>query len=418
MGAPKIRLELVQVLRAMFWKTSIAECADETKRSLRALLERRRRSPSREFARQEQGLEKRSPPPEPAPIAIPSNQLYMGNDGPWSTFTMQIGNPTQQAFQILPSTSGYQSWVVLPQGCTPDDPPDCSISRGGTFITANSTTWKPNNVTSNGTFTLGLDEDLGYKGNGQYGYDTVTLGVKGSGGPSLDQQIVGGIATKEWYLGMFGLNPRPTNFTNFNDPVSSYLSNLRNKSMIPSLSYSYTAGNLYNQALGDLVLGGYDASQFISNDVSFNMSDVDLKDLTVNIDTIAFTDGSNSTVLSNSTFQAFIDSSIPYLYLPIDICKKFEAAFGISYDEEYGAYLVSDEQHSAMVKQNASVSLKLSNGNGNSSSVDIDLPYAAFDLTATYPLVINSHNSSRYFPLMRAENETQYTLGRTFLQEA
>jgi len=43
------------------------------------------------------------------------------------------------------------------------------------------------------------------------------------------------------------------------------------------------------------------------------------------------------------------------------------------------------------------------------------LPYAAFDLVADYPLVIDS---SRYFPLMRAANESQYTLGRTFLQEA
>lgn len=46
---------------------------------------------------------------------------------------------------------------------------------------------------------------------------------------------------------------------------------------------------------------------------------------------------------------------------------------------------------------------------------NVTLPYAAFDLTAEYPLV---SNSSRYFPLQRAANDTQYTLGRTFLQEA
>jgi len=45
----------------------------------------------------------------------------------------------------------------------------------------------------------------------------------------------------------------------------------------------------------------------------------------------------------------------------------------------------------------------------------IQLPYAAFDLVASHPLV---ESSSRYFPLKRASNTRQYTLGRTFLQEA
>lgn len=48
-------------------------------------------------------------------------------------------------------------------------------------------------------------------------------------------------------------------------------------------------------------------------------------------------------------------------------------------------------------------------------SVEITLPYAAFDLTVAYPIEFNSTN---YFPLKRAANDTQYTLGRTFLQEA
>jgi hypothetical protein len=48
-------------------------------------------------------------------------------------------------------------------------------------------------------------------------------------------------------------------------------------------------------------------------------------------------------------------------------------------------------------------------------SVDIVLPYAAFDLEASYPLV---RHPTRYFPLKRAANDSQYTLGRAFLQEA
>lgn len=54
-------------------------------------------------------------------------------------------------------------------------------------------------------------------------------------------------------------------------------------------------------------------------------------------------------------------------------------------------------------------------GSSQASSVAIELPYAAFVLQATYPLYPNATN---YFPIRRAANDTQYTIGRAFLQEA
>ena len=47
--------------------------------------------------------------------------------------------------------------------------------------------------------------------------------------------------------------------------------------------------------------------------------------------------------------------------------------------------------------------------------VDIVMGYRSFDLTAEYPIV---NNATRYFPLKQAQNDSQYTLGRTFLQDA
>jgi hypothetical protein len=52
---------------------------------------------------------------------------------------------------------------------------------------------------------------------------------------------------------------------------------------------------------------------------------------------------------------------------------------------------------------------------GSSSIVDIVLPYSAFDLTVSAPIV---PTATRYFPLRRANNDTQYVIGRTFFQEA
>ena len=156
----------------------------------------------------------------PAPVAVPATQEFDGNDGPWSSFTIQVGTPPQDV-KVLISTASYQTLVVAPEGCTSSDPPDCASSRGGEFVSSISSTWRVNNITANGTFTLELEGNLAYSGNGDYGFDTVGMSWQGSGTPSLEQQIVGGIATKEFYLGIFGLDPKPTNFTNFNDPVQA-----------------------------------------------------------------------------------------------------------------------------------------------------------------------------------------------------
>jgi hypothetical protein len=64
----------------------------------------------------------------------------------------------------------------------------------------------------------------------------------------LKNQTIAGIATEEFYLGVFGINPRPSNFTTFDDPVPSYMKNLRDQSLIPSTSWGYTAGNPYRKS--------------------------------------------------------------------------------------------------------------------------------------------------------------------------
>lgn len=347
----------------------------------------------------------------PAPIVVPPSQNFEGNDGPWSTFTLQIGSPAQNV-NVMISTTGYQTWAVVPQGCPSSAPIDCASRRGGIYNYNQSSTWVQYNATTNGTFTLGLEENLGYTGNGLYGYDTVTLGWQGSNGPSLDQQIVAGIATPDFYLGSFGLDPRPTNFTNYNDPVSSYMSNLKQQNLIPSLSWGYTAGNQYreNKVLGSLTLGGYDTSRVVPNDVVFPFDTQDIQALTVQISRIKYTANSQNTSLLATPISAFIDSTIPWIFLPLDACRQFEDAFGITFDSSSQAYIVNDTLHEKLQTDNATVTFVLQNSTAG-AQVEVSLPYAAFDLIASYPLAANS---TRYFPLARATNSSQYTLGRTF----
>jgi len=121
--------------------------------------------------------------------------------------------------------------------------PGCSEARGGLFDAALSSSWHPL-----GNFTLGLELNLGYNDSASYGLDTVALGFSDSfGGPAIKSQVVAALATHDRYLGVFGLGHQGTNISNFSDPHPSFLSGMKDGSLIPSLSWGYTAGAKYRQ---------------------------------------------------------------------------------------------------------------------------------------------------------------------------
>ena len=360
-----------------------------------------------------------APPSLPAPISIVPTFEFDGNDGPWSTFPIKIGTPPQTV-KALVSTASSQTWAVLPQGCTPKDPANCTTARGGVFNPNTSSTWSQNQDAAGGLYPLTLETNLNVTGTGLYGYDTVSLDGQGSNGPTLTQQVVAGVATKAYYLSLFGLNPRSFPLPETSAPLPNYLTSLNQSGSIPSLSWSYTAGNQYRPGpvYGSLILGGYDSSRFVPNDFSFVIDGTNSRGFTVNIGTIVLETNDTVTILGtkNESLSAAIDSTTPYFTLPLNVCEQFEEAFGIEWDSGVQGYLVNDTLHNALQSQNTSITLNL----GNHSTIpgegfNISLPYDAFDLTAGPPLL---NSPGRYFPLMRAANDSQITLGRTFLQEA
>lgn len=138
------------------------------------------------------------------------------------------------------------------------------------------------------------------------------------------------------------------------------------------------------------------------------------RDLVVSLQSISYSGSTSTTLLSNS-IDIYIDSTEPNIWLPDDAVDAFEQAFGLTIDSASGLYLVNETYHNTLLDSNAEVSFRLSDVESGGDTVSITLPYAAFGLTAEYPLV---DNSTYYFPLKRANDSTQYTLGRTFLQEA
>ena len=167
-----------------------------------------------------------------------------------------------------------------------------------------------------------------------------------------------------------------------------------------------------------LTFGGYDSSRFIPNNATFSLAQDISRDLIVDVRSVIvqYQNGTATTLLSSSSsIFAFIDSTVPYLYLPGDVCQKFQDSFGLRWNSTQQMYFVDEDTHNLLLNASASITFQIADTQSEGQPVNIVLPYASFDLATEYPLL---DDTMRYFPLARAANDTQYTLGRSFLQEA
>lgn len=152
------------------------------------------------------------------------------------------------------------------------------------------------------------------------------------------------------------------------------------------------------------------------NNVTFSFGSDDSRSLTVGLQSVEASNTLRGVVAPlTSGILSLIDSAAPHIWLPTKACTIFEQAFGLTYDTETELYLVNDTIHAKLQQLNPTVTFKIGNTVYGGDSVSIELPYLAFDLQASSPFY---PTAKTYFPLRRASNDTQYTLGRTFLQEA
>lgn len=315
--------------------------------------------------------------------------------------------------RVFVSTASTQVLTVQDLGCPDDYVEDCEDKRGFLFLTNESLTWIPNSK-----YNAGIQQNLGLDTSGDAGFDTVTLGWQGSAAePSVEHTNMLSIADSNYWLGLFGINPRPSNYTSFEDPQLSFLERLRRNNSIPSLSWGYTAGAQYrlDAVFGSLTLGGYDENRFTRHDISWPFYSDVARDMLVNLQSITTDQGSPSDLLTDGSISIFLDSSVPHIWLPESACSAFEEAFGLSWDDRSELYLVNGSTHSSLTDLDPTITFTLGTSSSGGETVDIVLPYSAFDLNVSFPIVAEE---SYYFPLKRAANSTQYTLGRTFFQEA
>lgn len=191
----------------------------------------------------------------PAPVSISPDQSWMGIDGAWSTFSLNIGEPRQPMHAFV-STASQQIWAVNSLACLVNTTNPvtgnitglnvldsaCRQSRGFVYNTSASTTWQ-----KKGYYQLWIEKNLGLVGNGLYGFDSVGIGLKGDEGPPVANTTISTLVTPNFWLGHIGVHAKSTNFSAFEDSVPSYLTDLFEQKSIPSKSFGYTAGAQYRK---------------------------------------------------------------------------------------------------------------------------------------------------------------------------
>ncbi|KAF2110264.1 aspartic peptidase domain-containing protein [Lophiotrema nucula] len=354
-----------------------------------------------------------------SPLVVENSGRWLGNDGSWSTFYVHAGTPPQH-FHVVPSTQGQTLYVPIDQDCRRLNVTNCGGTRGVEVFAQRPSDGFQKNESSTwnelGIYRVGLDTNLGFTGNGYFGYDTVGTGTAGSTDtPVLEHQAISAYATPDLWLGQLGLSQFALNMSETDQP-HSFLSSLKEQGSIPSLSFGYNAGAPYRftRIAGSLTLGGYDRSR-ISNGTNDTLQIPGGDDLVVGLQSITtdLGNGTTSTLLDSGVLSV-IDSGVAELWLPREACDRFASAFNLTYFEPADRYALTDEAHIQLQSLAPTISITIGTSVKDGDSITIDLPYAAFDVQASYPIFATPTN---YFPIRRAANDSQYSVGRVFLQE-
>jgi hypothetical protein len=99
------------------------------------------------------------------------------------------------------------------------------------FQTKQSSTWR-----EIGIYQVAAREELAYNASGLYGLDSLGLMIANSGGPTLQNQVVAGVVNSRIWVGRLGMDVKPSNFSEFENPQRSLITTLREENYIPSLS--------------------------------------------------------------------------------------------------------------------------------------------------------------------------------------
>ncbi|MBE7180383.1 MAG: hypothetical protein INR71_04085, partial [Terriglobus roseus] len=164
-------------------------------------------------------------------------------------------------------------------------------------------------------------------------------------------------------------------------------------------------------------LGGYDQLRVKGDNASIAMptsTEETLLRVSVQSVSMKFNNNSVSSLTANSngqasTFNAILDFTLPYLYLPNDIVNSLQYSMRLSYNSASDIYLFNNTQSLDIT----SFTFDLADPSNSNEKTSVTLPFAAFNLSTSWPL-----GTANYFPIRKAPDNSTFILGRSFFQEA
>jgi hypothetical protein len=172
-----------------------------------------------------------------------------------------------------------------------------------------------------------------------------------------------------------------------------------------------------------LVLGGYDQARIQGEPAQFNLRAEGTKnsELLVSVSSIGIQYNNSEPVSSTTgTFDAIIDSTLPYLFLPNATCDWLSKQLNLQYDNLTGLYTI-DPANLAINRATIptlTIAIGPTDGNsdGSNSVKTITFPYDAFNANALWAWGFPNATQA-IFPIRKAQSSTA-VLGRPFFQEA
>jgi hypothetical protein len=200
----------------------------------------------------------------PRPVVLSPSGTFDGDDGKWSTFTINVagdGDGKGQDFKVLISTSSPITLVPAQTSwCNTDD---CAKRRGIETLNSFGLDDTPSNTYSkSGLYNLPLEilyywsRDLLLPGGngtlgGEWGVTNVGLGRASKQSTTIAKQYVATSYLKDFFLGSLGLTVGSISPQGAELPT--YFSGLTaskdadGNDVVPSISYGFTAGASYRK---------------------------------------------------------------------------------------------------------------------------------------------------------------------------
>jgi hypothetical protein len=163
------------------------------------------------------------------------------------------------------------------------------------------------------------------------------------------------------------------------------------------------------------VLGGYDRGRIqAKSTATFGISN-QTNELLVNVAAININWNDEPPASSPANvFPAVIDSTLPYMELPTQVCDFFAEKFNLTEDNGTNIYFANSGIADTNSRRTSSISFVLQDAYHGSGQTTITFPYDAFNSTLHWSW---GNSEPRIIFPMRKMNKTA-VLGRAFLQEA